>query len=256
MVVKGKSSKINPVNQPLSASDIGIRGVFRNIAWQLGAVFSGLRRLMSRQWSYSQEGEDRLLLRFFEWSCSGVYVDIGAHHPYRYSNTQLFYERGWSGINIDSMPGSMEYFDATRPRDTNLEVGISRQSGSAEYFMFDDPAYNGFDRELAELRAGNGFKLREVRSMAVRPLREVLSDCIAPEAPIDFMSIDVEGHELEVLQSNDWSVFRPRMLVIELADVAMDQLEDNACTQFLRTMGYRPWGKTFHSFFFVPGERS
>ena len=60
------------------------------------------------QYSFSQEGEDLVLARIFEGKKNGFYVDIGAHHPTRFSNTHYFYRRGWSGINIDAMPGSMK----------------------------------------------------------------------------------------------------------------------------------------------------
>lgn len=79
--------------------------------------------------SYSQEGEDMILHRIFERQCKGFYVDIGAHHPFRFSNTYLFYKRGWSGINIDAMPGSMNIFNKFRNRDINLEYGIGNVIG-------------------------------------------------------------------------------------------------------------------------------
>lgn len=67
--------------------------------------------------SYSQEGEDRLLDRYFGNRANGFFVDVGAHHPHRFSNTYLFYKRGWRGINIDAMPDSMKAFKSMRPRD-------------------------------------------------------------------------------------------------------------------------------------------
>ena len=74
--------------------------------------------------SYSQEGEDLVLARYFAKS-SLIYVDVGAHHPTRYSNTYLFYSQGWRGINIDAMPGSMDAFRRDRPRDINIEALVS-----------------------------------------------------------------------------------------------------------------------------------
>ena len=77
--------------------------------------------------SYSIEGEDRIV-RTLLWRKhdKGFYVDVGAHHPFRFSNTYLFYTQGWSGINIDATPGSMKAFNKYRPRDINLEVGVGR----------------------------------------------------------------------------------------------------------------------------------
>ncbi|MFA7355121.1 MAG: SAM-dependent methyltransferase, partial [Sulfurimonadaceae bacterium] len=71
--------------------------------------------------SYSQEGEDMILRRLFEQQPNGFYVDVGAHHPKRFSNTYFFYKKGWRGINIDAMPNSMELFNKIRPRDINIE---------------------------------------------------------------------------------------------------------------------------------------
>jgi hypothetical protein len=75
--------------------------------------------------SYSQEGEDMLLERFLEHRHSGFYVDVGAHHPRRFSNTYRLYRRGWRGLNIDANPGSMALFRHVRPRDINIEAAVS-----------------------------------------------------------------------------------------------------------------------------------
>src|SRR5436309_16100262 len=74
--------------------------------------------------AYSQEGEDLVLRRIFETQAKGIYVDVGAHHPFRFSNTCLLHKRGWRGINIDAMPGSMTLFERFRPLDVNLELGV------------------------------------------------------------------------------------------------------------------------------------
>ena len=99
--------------------------------------------------SYSQEGEDMILRRLFEKQKTGFYVDVGAHHPKRFSNTFFFYKKGWSGINIDAMPNSMRLFNEIRPRDTNLEIPISDKKQKLKYYMFNEPALNGFSKELA-----------------------------------------------------------------------------------------------------------
>ena len=77
--------------------------------------------------SFAQEGEDMILKRIFEGVRSGFYIDIGAFHPSKFSNTYYFYLRGWSGINIDPQPGVKSLFDKMRPRDINLELAISDQ---------------------------------------------------------------------------------------------------------------------------------
>ena len=102
--------------------------------------------------SYSQEGEDMILSRYFDGQLKGFYIDIGAHHPKRFSNTYIFYKRGWSGINIDAMPGSMYEFNKYRSRDINIESAISLEPSELTFNIFKEPALNTFSNELAQYR--------------------------------------------------------------------------------------------------------
>ncbi|MCX2716544.1 hypothetical protein OQH61_02215 [Helicobacter sp. MIT 21-1697] len=79
--------------------------------------------------SYAQQGEDLILQEMLNNIQYGFYVDVGAHHPFRFSNTYLFYQKGWKGINIDAMPNSMKLFSRFRPRDINIECGIALNGG-------------------------------------------------------------------------------------------------------------------------------
>ena len=124
--------------------------------WLLPAADAG-RRLIGRidphaSWSFAQEGEDLVLERFLEGRPSGFYVDVGAFHPRRFSNTRSFYERGWRGINIEPAAEGCRLFRQERPRDTNLELAVSETPGELAYYVFDDPALNTFDRALAASR--------------------------------------------------------------------------------------------------------
>src|SRR5713226_7824178 len=94
--------------------------------------------------SYSQFGEDMVLKKIFQDKPDGFYVDVGAFHPKYYSNTYLLYLKGWKGINIDATPGSMEAFKRIRPRDCNLEMPIGSRKQTLTYYMFEEPAFNGF----------------------------------------------------------------------------------------------------------------
>src|SRR6186713_1276577 len=92
-----------------------IKRVFRKFSLVYDLLFDKYYSI-----SYSQEGEDLILKRFFSEKSGGFYVDVGAHHPKRFSNTYMFYKEGWSGINIDAMPGSMKLFNKVRSKDINL----------------------------------------------------------------------------------------------------------------------------------------
>ena len=92
---------------------------------------------------YSQFGEDIIISKLLKKS-KGVYVDVGAHHPKRYSNTYLLYKRGWRGVNIDANPHTIKLFTTARPRDTNVCVGVGASEGELSYYAFSDPAVNTF----------------------------------------------------------------------------------------------------------------
>jgi hypothetical protein len=100
--------------------------------------------------SYSQEGEDRILLAWLSEIEAGFYVDVGAHHPKRFSNTALLYDRGWHGLNVDPMPGTKVLFNRARPRDITVEVAVGGGAGQTEYYLFDDPALNSSSRVGAD----------------------------------------------------------------------------------------------------------
>ena len=95
----------------------------KNIAVKL--VTTLFPRLSYGVRAYSSEGEDLILKRIFDKKKKGVYIDVGAHHPFRVSNTYLLYKRNWTGINIDPLPGSKALFNKHRPKDINLEIGVS-----------------------------------------------------------------------------------------------------------------------------------
>lgn len=88
--------------------------------------------------SFSQEGEDMILRKLLDRKTTGFYIDVGAHHPQRFSNTYFFYLKGWSGINIDPIPGRMKLFNQLRNRDINLEIGISESKKSLTYYIFNE----------------------------------------------------------------------------------------------------------------------
>ena len=209
-----------------------------------------LRRMLrpASQWgreSFSQEGEDLIVDRIIGSGASGFYVDVGAHHPYRFSNTYLFYRRGWSGLCIDPLPGMRAAFAAARPRDVALEIGIAEHAGTARYFMFNEPALNTFSEPLARERDGVGaYRIVEVRDIPLLPLASVLESHMPAGRRIDFMSVDVEGYDLQALRSNDWNRYRPRIVVSESLSASMASLDEDPVVAFLRGVGYSPVAKT------------
>jgi len=155
--------------------------------------------------SYSQEGEDMILRRLFDKQQTGFYVDVGAHHPMRFSNTYFFYKKGWEGINIDAMPGCMKLFNKMRHRDINIEKPISNKKQVLTYYAFNEPALNGFSKELSQERAEkDNYFIEFTKDIETSTLEEVLNINLPKDKEIDFLSIDVEGLDFMVLKSNNF----------------------------------------------------
>lgn len=201
--------------------------------------------------AFSQEGEDLLLKRIFQDQPRGFFVDVGAHHPIHFSNTLLLYRRGWRGVNIDAMPGSMAAFKQLRPEDCNIESGVAEEEGDMTYYCYEHPALNTFDPGEVEGFRMQGIESVETRRVHVRPLKDILHESIPDLRPLDLMTIDVEGLEMQVLRSNDWSKYRPKVLLVEKHVTTL--VEALACepTLFLRGEGYQCIAKTLNTLCFA-----
>jgi len=191
--------------------------------------------------SYSQDGEDVVLDSFYE-GCKnyrGFYVDIGAHHPVRFSNTWMFYKKGWKGINIDPTPGSMKAFNLLRRRDINLELGIGTKSECIVFYCFNEPALNTFDTKLAmERNTGQPYKIIKKIEVQTETLNNILNEFLPDGIQIDFFTIDVEGLDLHVLQSNNWDKYSPKYILVEDIDFNLLSPNKSLIYEFLSQKGY------------------
>jgi FkbM family methyltransferase len=204
------------------------------------------------RWSCSQEGEDLILDRLFEAQRDGFYVDVGAHHPIRFSNTYVLFQRGWRGINIDPNPDAMQLFRTCRPRDVNVAVGIAEQVGSLRYFQFNDSALNTFDEQLACRRQTlDGYRLIASTLVPVQPLQQILETHLPEGQAIDVLSVDAEGSDLNVIRSNDWTRFRPYCLLVETLQSSLASLETNATHRYVSALGYDLFAKTVNTFIYL-----
>jgi hypothetical protein len=190
--------------------------------------------------SHSQFGED-MVLRFLSNDIkNGFYVDIGAHHPVYLSNTYHFYCKGWKGINIDAAPGSMELFHILRPKDTNLEACLSPDKDvELEFFIFEQAAYNTFDKAMADKALFLGAKLIEKRPLRTTTLKYLLDLYLPTETKIDLMTIDVEGMDEAILFSNNWEVYKPKFVVFEKHNISIQELDTLPLVKHLAEYGYK-----------------
>lgn len=164
--------------------------------------------------SYSTNHEDILLARAFAGVVDGFFVDIGAHHPLDHSVTRLLSERGWSGVNVEPNPGLVKLFDRERPRDVNLAVAVSSQSGSGTFHeVLDSPQLSTLSSDLAAEYRRRGHEVVE-QTIPFVTLADICRDHAMGRA-IEFVSIDVEGAERDVLAGADFAACAPKVLLIE-----------------------------------------
>lgn len=189
--------------------------------------------------SYSQLAEDLMLRDFMVESVlnpdySGFWVDIGAHDPVRYSNTKIFSDIGWCGINVDAMPEAIERFKRCRKRDINLNLGVGPADGELPYYMFPDHAINTFDKAIADRQPG----LKGVRNIKMLTLEHVLDKYLPAGQHIDFLTIDAEGFDFKILQSNNWEKYRPDYVLVEVHGDDRAAVLNSEIAQFMGKMGY------------------
>jgi len=186
--------------------------------------------------SYSANHEDVMLNRIFGTYINGFYVDVGAAHPLFENDTRALYERGWHGINIEPNISFFNELMAQRTRDRNINAAVSDSSGEIAYYEVIGTGLSTCDVHEADRAAAKGFEVARHPVTAVT-LRAVLEE--AAPAVIDLLKVDVEGFELKVLSSNDWSQFRPKVIVVEATYPESPQRREDGVDVYLAGQGYR-----------------
>lgn len=194
--------------------------------------------------SYSQSGEDILLATLFNNVKSGFYIDVGACDPYFQSNTQYLYEKGWCGINIDANESSINKLNKKRTRDINICALINDEDKIFDYYLFKNPAYNGI--------FNNGkvpSQLVESKKVKSQTLTEILR--INNVNEIEFLSIDVEGNELNVLKSLDFNLYKPKAILVESFNYEIDIDKSTTVSNYLYDNGYLYLSKTLTNTLYI-----
>jgi FkbM family methyltransferase len=174
--------------------------------------------------SYAQNFEDVMLARVFADRKTGFYVDVGAADPVNLSVTKWFYDLGWSGLNVEPNKQLFDRLAADRPRDINLNCGVGAAATEAQFFELDVGELSSFDSRVRDKALSIG-EPPSTRTVAVMPLTDVL-ELHCPGRAIDFLKIDVEGWEAEVLKGLDLRQYRPIVILIE-ATVPQTRIESH-----------------------------
>ena len=165
--------------------------------------------------SYAQNYEDVILWRALRDAEKGFYVDVGAADPEEWSVTHAFYERGWSGINVEPLEEYFRKLTQARPRDINLKVVVGREAGQRTLYTIPGTGLSTLDREIAAKHRAAGWQPQET-VVHVQTLTKILEGYAPPV--IHFLKVDVEGAEAEVLEGLDLERIRPWIIVVEATE--------------------------------------
>lgn len=184
-------------------------------ARDLKSLAQGLKR-----GTFSQHGEDVFIRSLLAGQQQGFYVDIGASHPFRISNTYMLYRMGWSGVTVEPIPALARLHKRWRPRDTLVQAAIGPEAGELQFFEMFPSVLSTLDPVTAEkyVAEGKAEVLRKYPIKVVTPMQ--LFEEYAAGRTIDLLSIDIEGLDVRTIREIDFSRVRPRLLCIELNDAA------------------------------------
>lgn len=203
--------------------------------------------------SFAQNFEDVLLWRALREVPRGFYIDVGAWQPDRDSVTRAFYDRGWSGINVEPEASAARRLREARPRDVTLELALGAAAGVAEFYAVPGTGLSTGDGEAAGGLAEAGYAV-ERRRVPVATLAEVCAGHAVGD--IHFLKLDVEGSEREVLVGADFGRYRPWIVLAEATAPSSQRPTHAAWEGILEQAGYQfVWFDGLNRFY-VAAERA
>lgn len=185
---------------------------------------------------HAQFGEDAVLLDWLHQR-EGFFVDVGCYHPSKFSNTYALYRRGWRGVNIDMDEIKVRAFAMARSDDTNVHAAISDQPGEVNIHRFSKYGLGSMIVMDGEAPPVSQQAIETVR-LKTMTLDEILETTPYRGREIDLLTVDAEGHDLEVLRSLSFERHRPRLILVELHTDAIDAVLASPLHRFLTDKGY------------------
>ena len=159
---------------------------------------------------YSNWGIDLLIKDILKnQKKKGIYIDVGSHHPLINNNTFILYKRGWRGINVDLDFNSIDMFNYFRPEDHNIQIALSNKISFTDLYFF----HNRAAKNTITKSRGKGAK--SIKKVKTDTLNNIIKNSKINTKKIDFLSIDVEGNELNVLKGLNFKKYRPKIISIE-----------------------------------------
>lgn len=195
--------------------------------------------------SYSQYGEDLIIESIIGQKENGFYIDIGGNDPVKLSNTKRFYDKGWSGINIEPNSLLFKVFQNERLNDINLNIGIGENESNMLFYEISHHEYSTFNESVArQLVSTSKLKIVNTYYVNILSLSDIYSKYVK-DTCVDFMSIDTEGFEIPILNGNNWEINRPKLIIIESGN------NHSKIYEFLTNKDYVPVCRNHVNSFFV-----
>jgi len=220
----------------------------RGIKKSLKSIIEKLLKINKRfKVSFSKSGDDILLNKLINETTPGVYLDVGSWEPKQYSNTYFFYLRNWKGICVDPNPELVKKYKKIRPKDSFVNIDIGDSKDKIDYYLLDDEysSMNSFDLEFIKKHKIED-QIKEILKIPTISIEALLDKELSLGDRLDFFDIDVEGHDLKVLKTNNWQKYRPKIVVVE-SDMSIVQDLNSELTTYLDSVGYKLIGKTIIS---------
>jgi len=172
---------------------------------------------------YSFSGVDVIIENIFRDKDRGLYIDVGCQHPIKNNNTYILNKKGWKGINIDLDKDNIDLFNISRPNDENVNIAISNKISEVDLFFYHKKSpINTIEKKISDYQ---NAKVTQVKKIKTDTLNNIIYASKYNNSKFDLLSIDVEGHELQVLQGLDFDRYSPDVIIVEFLDLTISKLE-------------------------------
>jgi FkbM family methyltransferase len=195
--------------------------------------FLKTKKIQNKRKLYSNWGLDLMADDFFKKKSKGIYIDVGCHHPFLNNNTYRLYKRGWRGFNIDLDFNSIDMFNFFRKSDLNVQSAISDTEEEKDFFFFHNRS------AVNTLSKSSGNKAKEIKKINTITLNSLIENSKFKDNKIDFLSIDVEGHELNVLKGFDIKKYKPDLIILEFIDPNINEFYHQKIENITNSLLYK-----------------
>ena len=171
--------------------------------------FQFLKAKFKPRLAYSHWGIDLIITKLLNSKNKGIYIDVGCHHPFLNNHSYLLYKSGWEGINIDIDYNSIDMFNFFRKSDVNIQTAVTDHKGEVDLFFYHNrAAKNTISKEF-------GSDAKEQKKINSDTLNNIIENSKFKDSKVDFVSIDVEGNEMNVLNGFNLKKYKPKLILLE-----------------------------------------